>query len=63
MEQALSRGQLESYAPLLREKNCFFPKSQRQAEVIGEVFRETKKDYRVSKRLPERLLLSGTAYF
>ncbi|MBD9263874.1 MAG: hypothetical protein EGS36_09780 [Akkermansia muciniphila] len=36
MEQVLLQGRSGNDALLLGEKNCFFPKSQRQAEVIGE---------------------------
>ena len=53
MEQAPLQTRFGNDALLLGEKNCFFPKSQRLAEVIGEN----------AKRLPVKLLLSGTAYF
>ena len=52
MEQAPLQTRFGNDALLLGEKNCFFPKSQRP-----------EKDCRGSKRLPAKLLLSGTAYF
>ncbi|MFR4224481.1 MAG: hypothetical protein ACLT38_13340 [Akkermansia sp.] len=63
MEQAPLQTRFGNDALLLGEKNCFFPKSQRLAEVIGKMLKEPEKDCRGSKRLPAKLLLSGTAYF